>query len=359
MRVEMDDKPTDGADSPVSVEFANSGWSAGVTSRRVAAAIAGVVVATAAVAGLHGLPRAGGGAAAWLVWAAELLVLLIALSGGIKLALWGRQPIIAAIFSAAKPWIDGPARAMLAALSMIAGGIGTWWVFRGGYAVWWVSATGQSAWSMAMGAGQLLVAVVAGAALFAGGRYLFGLAREALSGSGLIGTRVRSGRTSQSHSASWHPGLVGALMAGSAGLVLLASWLAPALTPTVIGTQVLTAAGAIAVMLAVAVYSNASLWKGLAGLWKWATDASHKTAATSGVVALLMFSAGGLGLGWFTPATVPQAHAQCPPDCGGGSNGSGSYGPDASQFQPPQMPNQMPDYQGANSGQPALDQNNG
>lgn len=51
MRVEMDDKPTDGADSPVSVEFANSGWSAGVTSRRVAAAIAGVVVATAAVAG--------------------------------------------------------------------------------------------------------------------------------------------------------------------------------------------------------------------------------------------------------------------------------------------------------------------
>ncbi|SHU30580.1 MFS transporter [Mycobacteroides abscessus] len=359
MRVEMDDKPTDGADSPVSVEFANSGWSAAVTSRRVAAAIAGVVVATAAVAGLHGLPRAGGGAAAWLVWAAELLVLLIALSGGIKLALWGRQPIIAAIFSAAKPWIDGPARAMLAALSMIAGGIGTWWVFRGGYAVWWVSATGQSAWSMAMGAGQLLVAVVAGAALFAGGRYLFGLAREALSGSGLIGTRVRSGRTSQSHSASWHPGLVGALMAGSAGLVLLASWLAPALTPTVIGTQVLTAAGAIAVMLAVAVYSNASLWKGLAGLWKWATDASHKTAATSGVVALLMFSAGGLGLGWFTPATVPQAHAQCPPDCGGGSNGSGSYGPDASQFQPPQMPNQMPDYQGANSGQPALDQNNG
>ncbi|SHW98864.1 Uncharacterised protein [Mycobacteroides abscessus subsp. abscessus] len=58
-----------------------------------------------------------------------------------------------------------------------------------------------------------------------------------------------------------------------------------------------------------------------------------------------MFSAGGLGLGWFTPATVPQAHAQCPPDCGGGSNG-GSYGPDASQFQPPQMPSQMPDYQG-------------
>ncbi|RRE01236.1 hypothetical protein D9R13_19170, partial [Mycobacteroides abscessus subsp. massiliense] len=58
----------------------------------------------------------------------------------------------------------------------------------------------------------------------------------------------------------------------------------------------------------------------------------------------------------FTPATVPQAHARCPPDCGGGSNGSGSYGPDASQFQPPQMPGQMPDYQGGIN-QPALDQN--
>ncbi|WP_079614609.1 putative toxin, partial [Mycobacteroides abscessus] len=39
----------------------------------------------------------------------------------------------------------------------------------------------------------------------------------------------------------------------------------------------------------------------------------------------------------------------------GGSNG-GSYGPDASQFQPPQMPNQMPDYQGGIN-QPPLDQN--
>ncbi|WP_079625184.1 putative toxin, partial [Mycobacteroides abscessus] len=110
-----------------------------------------------------------------------------------------------------------------------------------------------------------------------------------------------------------------------------------------------------AAVLLWAIGSHLGWWKGLAGLWKWATDASHKTAATSGVVALLMFSAGGLGLGWFTPATVPQAHAQCPPDCGGGSNG-GSYGPDASQFQPPQMPGQMPDYQGGIN-QPPLDQN--
>ncbi|CPW24480.1 Uncharacterised protein [Mycobacteroides abscessus subsp. massiliense] len=121
------------------------------------------------------------------------------------------------------------------------------------------------------------------------------------------------------------------------------------------GPDVLPAAAAIAAVLLWAIGSHLGWWKGLAGLWKWATDASHKTAATSGVVALLMFSAGGLGLGWFTPATVPQAHAQCPPDCGGGSNG-GSYGPDASQFQPPQMPGQMPDYQGGIN-QPPLDQN--
>ncbi|MFP9048460.1 hypothetical protein, partial [Enterococcus faecalis] len=124
------------------------------------------------------------------------------------------------------------------------------------------------------------------------------------------------------------------------------------------GPDVLPAVAAIVAVLVWGVGANLGWWKGLAGLWQWATDASHKAAATSGVVALLMFSAGGLGLGWFTPATVPQAHAQCPPDCGGGSNGSGSYGPDASQFQPPQMPGQMPDYQGGIN-QPPLDQNNG
>ncbi|WP_052620219.1 putative toxin, partial [Mycobacteroides abscessus] len=129
----------------------------------------------------------------------------------------------------------------------------------------------------------------------------------------------------------------------------------PRLYVWITGPDVLPAAAAIAAVLLWAIGSHLGWWKGLAGLWKWATDASHKTAATSGVVALLMFSAGGLGLGWFTPATVPQAHAQCPPDCGGGSNG-GSYGPDASQFQPPQMPGQMPDYQGGIN-QPPLDQN--
>ena len=47
----------------------------------------------------------------------------------------------------------------------------------------------------------------------------------------------------------------------------------------------------------------------------------------------------------------------CGDRCGGGGDGQGSYGPDTSGFQPPGMPNQLPDYQsGANSGYPAPDQ---
>ncbi|WP_234799893.1 hypothetical protein [Mycobacteroides abscessus] len=149
-----------------------------------------------------------------------------------------------------------------------------------------------------------------------------------------------------------------ALVGGGLALVVMTAWLTPKVGPTIVGANTLAAVAAIVAVLVWGVGANLGWWKGLAGLWKWATDASHKAAATSGVVALLMFSAGGLGLGWFTPATVPQAHAQCPPDCGGGSNGSGSYGPDASQFQPPQMPSQMPDYQGGINQAP-LDQNNG
>ncbi|CPW96805.1 Hypothetical protein ERS075591_05239 [Mycobacteroides abscessus] len=181
------------------------------------------------------------------------------------------------------------------------------------------------------------------------------MAKDALTESGLLIERDRAAGRRRAPEGLWHPGLVAALIGGGLGLVLLAAGITPRLYVWITGPDVLPAAAAIAAVLLWAIGSHLGWWKGLAGLWKWATDASHKTAAMSGVVALLMFSAGGLGLGWFTPATVPQAHAQCPPDCGGGSNG-GSYGPDASQFQPPQMPGQMPDYQGGIN-QPPLDQN--
>ena len=215
-----------------------------------------------------------------------------------------------------------------------------------------------------MGVGQMLVAVLAGAALFTGGKYLAGLTGQVLADAGLVRTENTAAHRNPADDgagAESHPVLVAALAAGGLALVAMTVWLTPKLAPTVIGTNTVAAAGAIAALLVWGVGANLGWWKGLEGLYAWATAASEKTAAVAGVVAVLMFSAGGLGLGWFTPATVPQAHAQCPPDCGGGSNGSNSYGPDASQFQPPQMPNQMPDYQGGNYGsnQAPLDQNSG
>uniref|UniRef100_UPI001115D8AE hypothetical protein n=1 Tax=Mycobacterium sp. D16R24 TaxID=1855656 RepID=UPI001115D8AE len=58
--------------------------SAGDGVRRVAAVVAGAVLVVAAVAGLHGLYRAGGDAAAWGVWVVALLAGMTALGGGIK-----------------------------------------------------------------------------------------------------------------------------------------------------------------------------------------------------------------------------------------------------------------------------------
>ncbi|CPV70004.1 putative toxin [Mycobacteroides abscessus] len=323
--------------------------------RRAAAFASGGVLVVGAVAALHNLYRNGDDAAELISWSGLLLLALTALGGGIKLAMWGARPVITALFDAAKARLTEFGRTVVAAGSVIAGALGMWWTFRGGYASWWQQVSGEHRWTLLLGVGQMLVAVAAGAALFTGGRYVTGLAKDALTDSGLLIERDRSAGKRRAPEGLWHPGLVAALIGGGLGLVLLAAGITPRLYVWITGPDVLPAAAAIAAVLLWAIGSHLGWWKGLAGLWKWATDASHKTAATSGVVALLMFSAGGLGLGWFTPATVPQAHAQCPPDCGGGSNG-GSYGPDASQFQPPQMPGQMPDYQGGIN-QPPLDQN--
>ncbi len=331
------------------------------TWRRMAAFAVGGVLVVGAVAALHNLYRSGDGAADLISWAGLLLLGMTALGGGIKLAMWGARPIVTALSDEAKKRLTEPVLAVVASGAVIVGALGMWWTFRGGYASWWRDLTGESQWSLSLGIGQMLVAVLAGAALFTGGQYLTGLVKQALTDSGLLIERDRTVGKRRTPEGLWHPGLVAALVGGGLGLVLLTAGITPRLYVWITGPEVLPAVAAIAAVLTWAIGSNLGWWKGLAGLWKWATDASHKAAATSGVVALLMFSAGGLGLGWFTPATVPQAHAQCPPDCGGGSNGSNSYGPDASQFQPPQMPNQMPDYQGGNYGsnQAPLDQNSG
>ncbi|MDM2237651.1 YIP1 family protein [Mycobacteroides abscessus] len=325
---------------------------------RRAAAFASVgVLVVGAVAALHNLYRSGDDAAELISWSGLLLLALTALGGGIKLAMWSARPVITALFDRAKERLAEPVLAVVASGAVIVGALGMWWTLRGGYAIWWQQVSGEHRWTLLLGVGQMLVAVAAGAALFTGGRYVTGLAKDALTDSGLLIERDRSAGKRRAPEGLWHPGLVAALIGGGLALVVMTAWLTPKLAPTISGADVLSAIAAIVAVLLWAIGANLGWWKGLAGLWQWATDASQKTAAMSGVVALLMFSAGGLGLGWFTPATVPQAHAQCPPDCGGGSNG-GSYGPDASQFQPPQMPSQMPDYQGGIN-QPPLDQNNG
>ncbi|SKR71403.1 hypothetical protein [Mycobacteroides abscessus] len=297
--------------------------------RRLAAFAAGSVAAIGGIAALHGLYRSGDGAAELVGWAGLLLLAMTALGGGIKLAMWGVRPVITALFDRAKERLAEPVLAVVASGAVIVGALGMWWTFRGGYASWWQALTGESRWSLSWGVGQMLVAVAAGAALFTGGRYVTGLAKDALTDSGLLIERDRSAGKRRAPEGLWHPGLVAALIGGGLGLVLLAAGITPRLYVWITAPDVLPAVAAIVAVLLWAIGSNLGWWKGLAGLWQWATDASHKTAAMSGVVALLMFSAGGLGLGWFTPATVPQAHAQCPPDCGGGSNG-GSYGQNGS-----------------------------
>ncbi|MGC7336302.1 DNA/RNA non-specific endonuclease [Mycobacteroides abscessus subsp. abscessus] len=345
--------------------------SAGNGARRVAAVFAGAVLMVAAVVGLHGLYRAGSDIAAWGVWSAALLAGMTALGGGIKLVMWGSRPVIAAVLAAGKERLSEPVQAVIAALAVIAGALGLWWTLRGGYNAWWEQhLSGETGWTLLLGVGQMLVAVLAGAALFTGGRYLTGLAAEVLADAGMLGARDRAsdaeGAGAHRHTAAnalggdeklWHPGLLAALIAGGAGLVLLAAEITPKLYVWITGPDVLPAVLAIAATLVWGIGANLGWWKGLAGLYTWATDTSQKATATAGVVAVLMFSASGLGLGWFTPATVPQAHAQCPPDCGGGDGGS--YGPPngGQMFQPPsQGGQQLPDYQGGIN-QPPMDQN--
>ncbi|MBN7459174.1 hypothetical protein I3U64_03300 [Mycobacteroides abscessus subsp. abscessus] len=324
--------------------------------RHVAAVIAGGALAAAAVAGLHHLYRAGDGLSDLAVWIVPLLFWFSCLGGGIKLAMWGARPVTAAVFAAGKTRLTETGHAVVATLGVIAGAWGMWFTFRGGYGTWWRQISGETGWSLMLGVGQMLVAVAAGAALFTGGKYLAGLVKDALVEAGLLAEHYRSGHGSGAPS---HPALLAALIAGGAGLVILTAWLTPHLSATIAGIPVLPAIAAISAVMAWAVGVNLGWWQGLSGLYTWATAASQKAAATAAVIAVLMFSAGGLGLGWFTPATVPQAHAACPPDCGGGGGLDGPPG-GGQMFQPPsQGGQQLPDYNNGNYGRPGLDQNSG
>jgi len=326
------------------------------SGRQATAVIAGGALAAAAGAGLHHLYRAGDSFGDLAVWIVPLLFWFSCLGGGIKLAMWGARPVTAAVFDVGKTRLTETGHAVVAGVGVIAGAWGMWFTFRGGYGTWWHQISGETGWSLMLGVGQMLVAVLAGAALFTGGKYLAGLVKDALVEAGLLAEHDRSGHGS---GAPWHPALLAALIAGGAGLVILTAWLTPHLSTTIAGTPVLPAIAAIAAVMAWAVGANLGWWQGLSGLYTWATAASQKASATAAVIAVLMFSAGGLGLGWFTPATVPQAHAACPPDCGGGGGLDGPPG-GGQMFQPPsQGGQQLPDYNSGNYGRPALDQNSG
>ncbi|RIS83882.1 YIP1 family protein [Mycobacteroides abscessus] len=315
-----------------------------------------MVLVVVAVAGLHHLARVGDAVGELLVWGGLLLGWFTALGGGVKLAAWGLKPVTTGLFDTAKTRVSEPARAVIAALAVLAGASGLWWVLRGGYPLWWQQLSGTSGWTFALGAGQMLIAVLSGAALFTGGRFLTGLVREVLTGVGGDDGAHRSASAPKSPS---HPALVAALVGGGVALVVMTAWLVPVLLSAITGSSMLPAAGAIALVLVWAVGANLGWWQGLAGLFRWATAATNKATAVAGVVALLAFSAGGLGLGWFTTDSVPLARAACPPDCGG--PGGDSYGPPGGgqMFQPPSQGGpQMPDYQGGFNQSP-MDQNSG
>ncbi|MBN7551769.1 hypothetical protein I3U54_23860, partial [Mycobacteroides abscessus subsp. abscessus] len=148
-------------------------------------------------------------------------------------------------------------------------------------------------------------------------------------------------------------------------------YVVPRVSGWLTGDDPMAALAAIAAILSVAFLANTWWWRALSGWWTWAHTPNGPGGATpigqiyagAGVLALVAFSATAFGLATFSsylPQTAAVASADpCGPDgCGGGGNGQGSYGPDTGNFQPPQMPNQMPDYQGGIN-QPPLDQNSG
>ncbi|WP_394341210.1 polymorphic toxin type 44 domain-containing protein [Mycobacteroides abscessus] len=332
----------------------------GDSGRKVAAVAAGAVLLVASVAGLHHLHRAGDSLSNLIPWIALLLGLFTALGGGIKLVMWGLRPVTAAVSDEAKARLSEPVLAVVASGAVVAGVLGMWWTFRGGYASWWRDLAGESQWSLSLGVGQMLVAVAAGAGLLTGGRYVTGLAKEALTDFGLLIERDRAAGRRRAPEGLWHPGLVAALVGGGLGLVLLAAGITPRLYVWITGPDVLPAIAAIAGVLLWGIGSNLGWWKGLAGLWKWATDASQKTAAVAGVVAVLMFqppSQGGPQMpdyqgGINQPpmdqnSSISIYNTQAPSISNNGANGSsGQQGPQQGWDQPAHG-TQIPDYQNA------------
>ncbi|SKV05794.1 Transcription initiation factor TFIID, subunit TAF12 (also component of histone acetyltransferase SAGA) [Mycobacteroides abscessus subsp. abscessus] len=338
----------------------------------VGAGIVGAVLTAVGVWGLHVLTR-GDGVAGVAGWVILLCLAFSALGKGIGLLRRALAPVSAVLSASVAP-IPAPARAVT---GIGVGAAGLWWVLRGHAATWWAQLTGtdmtgtDTAWSLPSQLAQVAIVAVAAVLLFGGAKVLGQLI---FANSGTRQQHSLGNNSARDRWSTWwssHAGLGLSLLAGAAALVLLSGYVVPRVSGWLTGDDPMAALAAIAAILSVAFLANTWWWRALSGWWTWAHTPNGPGGATpigqiyagAGVLALVAFSATAFGLATFSsylPQTAAVASADpCGPDgCGGGGNGQGSYGPDTGNFQPPQMPNQMPDYQGGIN-QPPLDQNSG
>ncbi|TDZ77345.1 hypothetical protein DE4585_04737 [Mycobacteroides salmoniphilum] len=333
-----------------------------------AAGISGAALLTAGVWGLHVLTPSGG-AVGSVGWVVLLLAAFTALGKGITLLRRALAPVTATL-SASAAGISAPVRATA---GIVIGAAGIWWVMRGHAATWWAQTTGTgtgTGWTLLVALVQVAIIAVAGALLFGGAKTLATLIFAN------SGTRHRDNNTHNTTEQRWalfwssHPGLGLLLLAGAAALVFLSGYVVPRVSGWLSGDDPMAALAAIAAILTVAFFANTWWWKALSGWWTWAhTHGSSGGGASplgqmqagAAVIALIWFSAMGFGLASPTdytgPGAAPLARAACPPDCGGGGGLDGPPG-GGSQFRPPDMPAQQPDYQGGLNQAP-LNQNSG
>lgn len=331
-----------------------------------AAGITGAILTAAGVWGLHVLTRADGVAAS-VGWAVLLLAAFTALGKGITLL----RRALAPVTTAASASVAGIPDVVRAIASIGVGAAGVWWVMRGHAGSWLTQTTDIDGWTLPSQLVQVAIIATAGALLFGGGK---ALANLLLSNSG---TRQhdQDGADQAKGQDRWpawwasHPGLGITLLAGGVALLFLSGYVVPRVSGWLTGDDPMAALAAIAAVLTLALAANTWWWHALSGWWTWAHTPNGPGGSTpmgqiyagAGVLALIMFSATAFGLATlssYLPQSAVVASADpCGPDgCGGGGNSGPQDG--GQMFQPPQVPNQMPDYQGGIN-QPPLDQNGG
>ncbi|MFA4091179.1 hypothetical protein [Mycobacteroides chelonae] len=332
----------------------------------VGAGIIGAALVTAGVWGLHVLTP-GGGAVGSVGWVVLLCLAFTALGKGITLLRRALAPVTAAALVPLAS-ISAPVRATA---GIVIGASGIWWVMRGHAASWWTHITGTGGateWTLISQLVVVALIAVSGALLFGGAKTLATLIFAN------SGARERQHNLSQQQrwALFWssHPGLGLTLLAGGVALVFLSGYVVPRVSGWLSGDDPMAALAAIAAILTVAFFANTWWWKALSGWWTWAHTHGSSGGGTSplgqmqaggAVIALIWFSAMGFGLAspadYTGPGAAPLARAACPPDCGGGGGLDGPPG-GGSQFRPPDMPAQQPDYQGGINQAP-LNQNSG